>query len=43
MNEITVSAIIACAGNSARMNGINKQLWELDCIPVCSRDRKSVV
>ena len=37
MNEITVSAIIACAGNSARMNGINKQLWELDCIPVCSR------
>ncbi len=37
MNEITVSAIIACAGNSARMNGVNKQLWELDCIPVCIR------
>lgn len=37
MNEITVSAIIACAGNSTRMNGVNKQLWELDGIPVCVR------
>lgn len=37
MNEITVSAIIACGGSSTRMNGINKQLWELDGIPVCIR------
>lgn len=37
MNEITVSAIIACAGNSTRMNGVNKQLWELDGIPVAAR------
>lgn len=37
MNEITVSAIIACAGSSTRMNGVNKQLWELDGIPVAVR------
>lgn len=37
MNEITVSAIIACAGSSTRMNGVNKQLWELDGIPVAAR------
>ncbi|MCM1022655.1 MAG: 2-C-methyl-D-erythritol 4-phosphate cytidylyltransferase [Prevotella sp.] len=37
MNEITVSAIIACAGGSTRMNGVNKQLLELDGIPVAVR------
>ena len=37
MNEITVSAIIACGGSSARMNGVNKQLLKLDGIPVCIR------
>lgn len=37
MNEITVSAIIACGGSSTRMNGINKQLLKLDSIPVCIR------
>lgn len=37
MNEITVSAIIACGGSSTRMNGVNKQLLELDGIPVCIR------
>lgn len=37
MNEITVSAIIACAGSSARMNGVNKQLWELNGVPVAAR------
>ena len=37
MSEITVSAIIACAGSSTRMNGVNKQLWELDGIPVAAR------
>lgn len=37
MKEITVSAIIACAGSSTRMNGVNKQLWELDGIPVAAR------
>ena len=34
MSEITVSAIIACAGSFSRMNGVNKQLLELDGIPV---------
>lgn len=37
MTEITVSAIIACAGNSSRMNGINKQLCEIGEIPVAVR------
>lgn len=37
MNEITVSAIIACAGSSTRMDGVNKQLLELDGIPVAVR------
>ncbi|MDE6746696.1 MAG: 2-C-methyl-D-erythritol 4-phosphate cytidylyltransferase, partial [Oscillospiraceae bacterium] len=34
---MTVSAIIACAGSSTRMNGVNKQLLELDGIPVAAR------
>lgn len=37
MSEITVSAIIACAGSFTRMNGLNKQLLELDGIPVAIR------
>lgn len=37
MSEITVSAIIACAGSFTRMNGVNKQLLELDGIPVAIR------
>ncbi|MGN0552105.1 MAG: 2-C-methyl-D-erythritol 4-phosphate cytidylyltransferase [Oscillospiraceae bacterium] len=37
MSEITVSAIIACAGSFSRMNGLNKQLFELDGIPVAIR------
>lgn len=37
MSEITVSAIIACAGSFTRMNGVNKQLLELDGIPVAVR------
>ncbi len=37
MSEITVSAIIACAGSSTRMEGVNKQLVELDGIPVAIR------
>ena len=37
MSEITVSAIIACAGSFTRMNGVNKQLIELDGIPVAIR------
>lgn len=37
MSEITVSAIIACAGSFSRMNGVNKQLLELDGIPVAVR------
>lgn len=36
-NETTVSAIIACAGSFTRMNGVNKQLFELDGIPVAVR------
>lgn len=37
MSEITVSAIIACAGSFTRMNGMNKQLLELGGIPVAVR------
>ncbi len=37
MADITVSVIIACAGSSTRMGGINKQLAELDGIPVAIR------
>lgn len=37
MSEITVSVIIACAGSSTRMEGVNKQLWELKGIPVAVR------
>ncbi|MCD7731391.1 MAG: 2-C-methyl-D-erythritol 4-phosphate cytidylyltransferase [Oscillospiraceae bacterium] len=37
MNELTASAIIACAGSSSRMNGINKQLYSLKGIPVAVR------
>lgn len=37
MSEITVSAIIACGGSSARMNGANKQLCEIGGVPVCIR------
>lgn len=37
MSEITVSAIIACAGSFTRMNGVNKQLLELGGIPVAVR------
>ena len=37
MSEITVSVIIACAGSSTRMEGVNKQLWELGGIPVAVR------
>ncbi len=37
MSEITVSAIIACAGSFSRMNGVNKQLLELGGIPVAVR------
>ncbi len=37
MADVTVSVIIACAGSSTRMEGINKQLIELDGIPVSIR------
>ena len=37
MSGLTVSAIIACAGSFSRMNGLNKQLFELDGIPVAVR------
>ncbi len=37
MSELTVSAIIACAGSFTRMNGVNKQFAELDGIPVAVR------
>ena len=37
MSEITVSVIIACGGSSSRMNGINKQLAEIDGIPTVIR------
>ncbi len=37
MSELTVSAIIACAGSFTRMNGVNKQLAELGGIPVAVR------
>ena len=37
MSEITVSVIIACGGSSSRMNGINKQLAEIEGIPVVIR------
>ncbi len=37
MSELTVSAIIACAGSFTRMNGINKQFAELGGIPVAVR------
>lgn len=37
MSDITVSAIIACAGGFTRMDGINKQLYSLDGIPVAVR------
>lgn len=37
MAELTVSAIIACAGSFSRMNGLNKQLYELGGIPVAVR------
>lgn len=37
MSEITVSVIIACGGSSSRMNGINKQLAEINGIPVVIR------
>ncbi len=37
MQDMTVSAIIACAGSSSRMNGVNKQLWELGGIPIAAR------
>lgn len=34
---LTVSVIIACAGSFTRMNGVNKQLYELSGIPVAVR------
>lgn len=34
---MSVSVIIACAGSFSRMNGVNKQLFELDGIPVAVR------
>lgn len=34
MQGITVSVIIAAAGNALRMNGINKQLFEINDIPI---------
>ena len=34
---MSVSIIIACAGSFSRMNGVNKQLFELDGIPVAVR------
>lgn len=37
MAEITVSVIVACAGSSTRMEGVNKQLVELNGIPVAIR------
>lgn len=37
MQEITVSAIIACGGSSTRMNGVNKQFAEIGGVPVCVR------
>ena len=37
MSEITVSVIIACGGNSSRMDGINKQLAEINGIPAVIR------
>lgn len=37
MSELTVSAIIACAGGFTRMNGVNKQLYELRGVPVAAR------
>lgn len=37
MQNFTVSAIIACAGSSVRMNGLNKQFAELDGIPAAVR------
>jgi 2-C-methyl-D-erythritol 4-phosphate cytidylyltransferase len=33
MPELTVSAIIACAGSFTRMDGVNKQLYRLNGIP----------
>lgn len=37
MSENTVSVIIACAGKSTRMGGINKLMFSLDGIPVAVR------
>lgn len=37
MSDISVSVIIACGGNSTRMEGINKQLAEICGIPVVIR------
>ncbi len=37
MSDISVSVIIACGGNSSRMEGINKQLAEICGIPVVIR------
>lgn len=37
MQNLTVSAIIACAGSFTRMNGVNKQFAELGGIPVAVR------
>ena len=37
MSELTVSAIIACAGGFTRMEGVNKQLYCLGGIPVAVR------
>lgn len=37
MSDITVSAIIACAGGFTRMDGVNKQLYPLCGIPVAIR------
>ena len=37
MSDITVSAIIACAGGFTRMDGMNKQLYTLEGIPVAIR------
>ena len=37
MSDITVSAIIACAGEFTRMDGMNKQLYTLKGIPVAIR------
>ncbi len=41
MQELTVSAIIACAGSFTRMNGVNKQFAELDGVPAAVRSMQA--